>query len=173
MFGNKTSVQKRFKDVHCDLKTIWLIQPRKTLFRLVLFRLLFRMKINNKILGKKVEPLTQEQFEEQKGILKINNTYDDYSRRQDIPLFIYITNDPNQFENWSAIRIFEWWRNLRMSGISKREWPIFDSVKYLFINQFMNPNRNMFNYFTLFIINNCNIIIGGIGYIGKFTSHYN
>jgi hypothetical protein len=50
------------------------------------------MKINNKIFGKKVEPLTQEEFEEQKKKLQINNTYDEYSSRQDIPLFIYLYN---------------------------------------------------------------------------------
>lgn len=104
------------------------------------------MKINNKILGKKVEPLTQEQFEEQKKKLQINNTYDEYSSRQDIPLFIYITNNPDQFENWSAIRIFEWWRSLRMSGIPKREWPILDAVKYLFINQFMRIMNSYLKY---------------------------
>jgi len=104
------------------------------------------MKINNKILGKKVEPLTQEQFEEQKKKLQINNTYDEYSSRQDIPLFIYITNDPDQFENWSAIRIFEWWRSLRMSRIPKREWPVFDAVKYLFINQFMRIMNSYLKY---------------------------
>ena len=90
---------------------------------------------------------TQEQFEEQKEKLDTSNTYDEYSHRQDIPLFTYITNDPDQFENWSAIRIFEWWRNLRMSGtqysiitqkIPKQEWPIFESVKYLFINQILH-----------------------------------
>ena len=104
------------------------------------------MKINNKIFGKKVEPLTQEEFEEQKKKLQINNTYDEYSSRQDIPLFIYITNDPNQFENWSAIRIFEWWRSLRMSGIPKGEWNVFDAVKYLFINQFMRIMNSYLKY---------------------------
>jgi hypothetical protein len=104
------------------------------------------MKINNKILGKKVEPLTQEQFEEQKKKLQINNTYDEYSHRQDIPLFTYITNDPNQFENWSAIRIFEWWRNLRMSGIPKRKWNVLEAVKYLFINQFMRIMNSYLKY---------------------------
>jgi hypothetical protein len=94
----------------------------------------------------KFTPLTREEFEEQKKNLQINNTYDEYSRRQDIPLFTYITNDPDQFENWSAIRIFEWWCNLRMSGIPKREWPILDAVKYLFINQFMRIMNSYLKY---------------------------
>ncbi len=97
-------------------------------------------------MNRKFTPLTQEQFEEQKNKLKINNTYDKYSRRQDIPLFTYITTDPNQFENWSAIRIFEWWRSLRMSKIPKREWQIFDAVKYLFINQFMRIINSYLKY---------------------------
>ena len=104
------------------------------------------MKINNKIFGKRVEPLTQEEFEEQKKKLQINNTYDEYSSRQDIPLFTYITNDPDQFENWSAIKIFEWWRSLRMSGIPKGEWNVFDAVKYLFINQFMRIMNSYLKY---------------------------
>jgi len=97
-------------------------------------------------MNRKFTPLTQEQFEEQQLKLKINNTYDDYSSRQDIPLFIYITNEPDQFENWSAIRIFEWWRSLRMSGIPKREWPVLDAVKYLFINQFMRIMNSYLKY---------------------------
>lgn len=97
-------------------------------------------------MNRKFTPLTQEQFEEQKEILQINNTYDGYSSRQEIPLFTYITNDPDQFENWSAIKIFEWWRSLRMSGIQKKEWPIFDAVKYLFINQFMRIMNSYLKY---------------------------
>ena len=97
-------------------------------------------------MNRKFTPLTREEFEEQKEILKINNTYDEYSHRQDIPLFTYITNDPDQFENWSAIRIFEWWHRLRMSGIPKREWDVFDAVKYLFINQFMRIMNSYLKY---------------------------
>ena len=75
------------------------------------------------------------------------NSFEKYQERYDTPLFTYIYEDKDQFENWSAIRIFEWWRNLRMSGtqlstitqkIPKREWPVFDSVKYLFINQILH-----------------------------------
>lgn len=99
------------------------------------------MRMNRKFI-----PLTQEEFEEQKKKLQINNTYDEYSSRQEIPLFTYITNDPNQFENWSAIKIFEWWRSLRMSGIPKREWNVFEAVKYLFINQFMRIMNSYLKY---------------------------
>jgi hypothetical protein len=97
-------------------------------------------------MNRKFTQLTQEEFEEQKKKLQIKNKYDEYSSRQDIPLFTYITNDPDQFENWSAIRIFEWWRNLRMSGIEKQNWDVFDSVKYLFINQFMRIMNSYLKY---------------------------
>lgn len=97
-------------------------------------------------MNRKFTPLTQLEFEKQKKRLQINNAYDEYSFRQKIPLFTYITNDPDQFENWSAIRIFEWWRDLRMSEIPKREWPIFDTVKYLLINQFMRIINSYLKY---------------------------
>jgi hypothetical protein len=75
------------------------------------------------------------------------NSFNKYQERYDTPLFTYIYEDKDQFENWSAIRIFEWWRNLRMSGtqfstfiqkIPKLEWPVLDAVKYLFINQILH-----------------------------------
>ena len=97
-------------------------------------------------MNRKFTPLTSEKFEEQKEILKINNTYENYSFRQEIPLFKYITEASDQFENWSAIRIFEWWRDLRMSRIPKPEWPVFDTVKYLFINQFMRIMNSYLKY---------------------------
>ena len=107
-----------------------------------------RMKQRTKFMrmNRKFTQLTQDQFEEQKEKLDTSNTYDEYSRRQDIPLFTYITNDSNQFENWSAIRIFEWWRSLRISEIPKKEWPVFDAVKYLFINQFMRIMNSYLKY---------------------------
>jgi len=97
-------------------------------------------------MNRKFTPLTSEKFEKQKEILKINNTYENYSFRQEIPLFKYITEASDQFENWSAIRIFEWWRDLRMSRIPKPEWPVFDAVKYLFINQFMRIMNSYLKY---------------------------
>jgi len=116
----------------------------------IVFREVFLPRMDKRTsfmrMNRKFTPLTSEKFEEQKEILKINNTYENYSFRQEIPLFTYITNDPNQFENWSAIRIFEWWRSLRMSIIPKPEWPVFDAVKYLFINQFMRIMNSYLKY---------------------------
>jgi hypothetical protein len=104
------------------------------------------MKINNKILGKNDELLKERQYDILSKKLGNSRTYQQYMNNKETPLFTYITNDPDQFENWSAIRIFEWWRNLRMSRIPKREWPIFDAVKYLFINQFMRIMNSYLKY---------------------------
>ena len=104
------------------------------------------MKINNKILGKKDELLKQRQYEILAKKIGNSRTYQQYMNNKETPLFTYITNDPNQFENWSAIRIFEWWRSLRLSEIPKREWPVLEAVKYLFINQFMRIMNSYLKY---------------------------
>jgi hypothetical protein len=141
--NNKINIiHNRYQEVFSRMMTIF---NKSIVFREVF---LPRMDKRTKFMrmNRKFTPLTSEKFEEQKEILKINNTYDKYSSRQDIPLFTYITNDPNQFENWSAIRIFEWWRDLRKKNIPKREWPVFDAVKYLFINQFMRIMNSYLKY---------------------------
>ena len=102
------------------------------------------MRVDNK----KFSKLSEVNFWTKRTELGMTtNNFNKYQERYDTPLFTYIYEDKDQFENWSAIRIFEWWRNLRMSGtqlstitqkISKREWPVFDAVKYLFINQILH-----------------------------------
>ena len=97
---------------------------------------------------KKFSKLSDVNFQTKQTELGMTtNSFEKYQERYDTPLFTYIYEDKDQFENWSAIRIFEWWRNLRMSGtqlstitqkIPKQEWPVFDSVKYLFINQILH-----------------------------------
>jgi hypothetical protein len=104
------------------------------------------MRINNKILGKKNELLTQRQYKSLAKQIGNSRTYEQYMNNKETPVFTYITNDRDQFENWSAIRIFEWWRSLRTSGIPKREWRILDAVKYLFINQFMRIMNSYLKY---------------------------
>jgi len=42
---------------------------------------------------------------------------------------------PKQFERWSPEEMYNWWLNLRESGIPKLEWQILDAVFFLFINQ--------------------------------------
>jgi hypothetical protein len=40
-----------------------------------------------------------------------------------------------QFECWTPMEMFLWWRTLRESGDPKKEWEIMDAVFFLFINQ--------------------------------------
>lgn len=42
---------------------------------------------------------------------------------------------PKQFETWSPEEMYNWWLELRTSGIPKLEWKILDAVFFLFINQ--------------------------------------
>ena len=42
---------------------------------------------------------------------------------------------PKQFENWSPEEMYNWWLELRTSGIPKSEWQILDVEFFLFINQ--------------------------------------
>jgi hypothetical protein len=161
IFTNKTKLKLLFKKQKVQVPNIKIniihnryqevFSRMMTIFnKSIVFREVFLPRMDKRTkfmrINRKFTPLTSEKFEEQKEILKINNTYEQYSFRQDIPLFTYITNDPDQFENWSAIRIFEWWRNLRMSGISKENWDVFNAVKYLFINQFMRIMNSYLKY---------------------------
>ena len=54
---------------------------------------------------------------------------------EDKPTLRYFTQNPNQFERWSPKRLYNWWLELRKSGIPKFEWEIMDAVFFLFINQ--------------------------------------
>lgn len=51
------------------------------------------------------------------------------------PKLRYFTQNPNQFERWSPEKMYNWWFNLRTSGIPKLQWKIMDAVFFLFINQ--------------------------------------
>ena len=107
-------------------------------------------------LNKKFSKLSEVNFRTKQTELGMTtNSFNKYQERYDTPLFTYIYEDKDQFENWSAIRIFEWWRNLRMSGtqfstfiqqIPKREWNVFESVKYLFINQILHILNSYLKY---------------------------
>lgn len=110
------------------------------------------MRVDNK----KFSKLSEDDFRTKQTELGMTtNSFNKYQERYDTPLFTYIYEDKDQFENWSAIRIFEWWHNLRMSGtqfstfiqkIPKREWPVFESVKYLFINQILHILNSYLKY---------------------------
>ena len=109
------------------------------------------MRVNTKF-----SKLSESNFRTKQSELGIKtNSFSKYKERYDTRLFKYIYEDKDQFENWSAIRIFEWWRNLRMSGtqfstfiqkIQKKEWPVFDAVKYLFINQILHILNSYIKY---------------------------
>ena len=140
-------IQKRYQTVF--LKIMSIFTQSKFYREVFLPRMNQRkafMKINNKILGKNDKLLTPRQYEFHAKKIGNSRTYQQYMNNKETPLFQYITNDPDQFENWSAIRIFEWWRNLRTSGIPKKEWPVLEAVKYLFINQFMRIMNSYLKY---------------------------
>lgn len=45
------------------------------------------------------------------------------------------SENPEQFETWSAEKMYKRWLLLRLSNIEKPNWPIMDYVFFLFINQ--------------------------------------
>jgi len=132
------------------------IQAREILSKCAFFNDIFLPKMRERVSKKRVIMRVNMKFNKlsepnflikQSELGMTTNSFSKYQERYDTPLFTYIYEDRDQFENWSAIRMFEWWRNLRMSGtefstfkqkIPKREWPVFDSVKYLFINQILH-----------------------------------
>jgi len=68
-----------------------------------------------------------------KNILKLSNFIEKK------PKLRYFTmgskQNPEQFEGWSPEKMYNWWLNLRTSGIPKLKWRILDAEFFLFINQ--------------------------------------
>ena len=55
---------------------------------------------------------------------------------KELTMFIDGSNEmPEQFEAWSAEKMYKEWLLLRLSNIEKPEWPIMNYVFFLFINQ--------------------------------------
>ncbi len=54
---------------------------------------------------------------------------------KELVLFTQGSRTRTQFECWTPMEMFLWWRTLRESGEPKREWKIMDAVFFLFINQ--------------------------------------
>jgi hypothetical protein len=55
---------------------------------------------------------------------------------KELKMFIDGSNEmPEQFEAWSAEKMYKEWLLLRLSNIEKPEWPIMNYVFFLFINQ--------------------------------------
>ena len=76
--------------------------------------------------------------------LKNNDLYNDPLKPSNIKLqettelriFTEGSNEnPEQFETWSAEKMYKRWLLLRLSNIKKPNWPIMDYVFFLFINQ--------------------------------------
>ena len=54
---------------------------------------------------------------------------------KELILFTQGSRTKSQFECWTPMEMFLWWRTLRESGDPKRKWKIMDAVFFLFINQ--------------------------------------
>jgi hypothetical protein len=54
---------------------------------------------------------------------------------KELVLFTQGSKTKTQFECWTPMEMFLWWRTLRESGEPKGEWKIMDAVFFLFINQ--------------------------------------
>jgi hypothetical protein len=54
---------------------------------------------------------------------------------KELVLFTQGSKTRTQFECWTPMEMFLWWRTLRESGDPKGEWKIMDAVFFLFINQ--------------------------------------
>jgi hypothetical protein len=54
---------------------------------------------------------------------------------KELVLFTQGSRTRTQFECWTPMEMFLWWRTLRESGDQKGEWKIMDAVFFLFINQ--------------------------------------
>jgi hypothetical protein len=66
--------------------------------------------------------------------LKLSNK--DLEETKELKMFINGSNEnPEQFETWSAEKIYKQWLSLKLSDIPKPDWPIMDYVFFLFINQ--------------------------------------
>ena len=77
-------------------------------------------------------PVTNnEVFNEPLKVLK-----NEFRETKELKMFIDGSNEnPEQFETWSAEKMYKQWLLLRLSDIEKPNWPIMDYVFFLFINQ--------------------------------------
>lgn len=66
--------------------------------------------------------------------LKVSNSQ--LKETRELKMFRNGSNqNPEQFETWSAEKMYKQWLLLRLSKIGKPDWPIMDYVFFLFINQ--------------------------------------
>ena len=70
---------------------------------------------------------------------------------KELVLFTQGSRTRTQFECWTSMEMFLWWRTLRESGDPKREWKIMDAVFFLFINQLSQIiNTYVINFYLKF-----------------------
>lgn len=71
---------------------------------------------------------------EEKGNLNIQlNKF--VNNKEKLRYFTFGSKQRKQFENYSPQEMFDWWLQLRLSNIPKRNWQILDSVFFLLVNQ--------------------------------------
>lgn len=69
----------------------------------------------------------------------------------ELVLFTEGSRTKTQFECWTPMEMFLWWRTLRESGDPKGEWKIMDAVFFLFINQISQIiNTYVINFYLNF-----------------------
>jgi hypothetical protein len=70
---------------------------------------------------------------------------------KELILFTQGSRTKSQFECWTPMEMFLWWRTLRESSYPKREWTIMDAVFFLFINQISQIiNTYVINFYLNF-----------------------
>lgn len=70
---------------------------------------------------------------------------------KELALFTQGSQTKTQFESWTPMEMFLWWRKLRESRYPKKEWEIIDAVFFLFINQLSQIiNTYVINFYLKF-----------------------
>jgi hypothetical protein len=73
---------------------------------------------------------------------------------KELVLFTQGSRTKTQFECWTPMEMFLWWRTLRESDDPKREWKIMDAVFFLFINQLSQIiNTYVINFYFQYTFN--------------------
>lgn len=102
------------------------------------------MELNFQVKKNKNNETTSEKFNFEK--LKKSEI-----KVKELVLFTQGSRTRTQFECWTPMEMFLWWRTLRESGDPKREWKIMDAVFFLFINQISQIiNTYVINFYLKF-----------------------
>jgi hypothetical protein len=102
------------------------------------------MKFNFKVTKIKNYKIEKENF-------NIKRLMDSKIEVKELVLFTEGSQTKSQFECWTPMEMFLWWRTLRESSYPKREWTIMDAVFFLFINQISQIiNTYVINFYLNF-----------------------